>query len=180
MAGPSELKRLWRNYRNYRAAKKEARQASWESLSSNSKDSIALDDGRIIIVGMGLDSKEEEEYAECSLDDDDPRFINNPYGIGCSRTYEEPYAGVENARSASPASVRSLVPQETDPNEGYRLPSFPNLGPWKPEDIDMVEGKRKGRMPDDSAEDRYKLELDGLATRSKFSAKRFSLVRKRQ
>lgn len=183
MAGPSELKRLWRNYREYRATKKKSRQASSGSSSRDSKDSMALDEASIMIVGMGLDSKEEEEYEEYDeyfLDDDDPRFINNPHGIGCSRTYEEPYVFVGDSRSPSPAPVRPLVPQEPEPNEGDRLPSFPNLGPWKPEGIDMVKGKRKGRMPGDSADDRYKFLLDGPAPRPKFSAKAFSLLRVRQ
>lgn len=182
MVGPSELKRLWRNYREHRATKKKSRQASSESSSRDSKDSMALDEASIMIVGTGLDSKEEdyEEYDGFILDDDDPRFINNPHGIGCSRTYETPYDSVSNSRSPSPASVRPLVPQEPEPNEGDRLLPFPNLGPWKPEGIDMVKGKRKGRMPGDSADDRYKFLLDGPASRSKFSAKRFSLERVRQ
>lgn len=170
-------------YREYWATKKKSRQASLESSSWDSNDSTALDEASIMIVGMGLDSKEEEEYEESNenfLDDDDPRFFNNPHGIGCSRTYEEPYDSVSNPRSPSSAPVRPLVPQEPKPNEGDILLSFPNLGPWRSEGIDMVKGKRKGRMPGDSADDRYKFLLDGPASPSKFSAKRFSLVRVRQ
>ena len=184
MAGPSELKRLWRKYREYRVSKKQrSSQASSESSSRDSKDSVALDEACIMIVGMGLDSKEEEEeeeeYIEYLLDDDDPRFIDNPHGIGCSRTYEESYDSVMNSLSTSPASVCPIVPQETEPNEGDRLLSFPKLGPGRSESIDMVKGKRKGRMPGDSADDRYKSLLDGPASRAKFSAKRFSFVRQR-
>ena len=180
MAGTSELKRLWGKYRKYRITKKQrSSQASSESSSRDSKDSMALDEAAIMVVGLGLDLKQEEEYIEYLLDDDDPRFIGNPHGIGCSRTYEEPYVSVINSLSTSPASVHPLVLQEVEPNEGDRLLSFPNLGPWRSDSIDMVKGKRKGRMPGDSADDRYKFLLDGRASRSRFSAKRFTLVRQR-
>ena len=180
MGRTSELKRMWRKYREYRITKKQqSSQASSESSGRNSKDSMALDETAIVVVGLGLDVKQEEENIEYLIDDDDPRFIGNPHGIGCSRTYEMPYDSVMNSFSASPASVRPLVPQEVEPNEGDRLLSFPNLGPWRSESIDMVKGKRKGRMPGDSADDRYKFLLDGRASQSRFSAKRFTLVRKR-
>ena len=185
MGRTSELKRLWRKYRDYRTMKKQrssqasSESSSRDSTSRDSKDGMALDEATIMVVGLGLDLKPEEEHLEVLLDDDDPRFIGNPYGIGCSRTYEEPYVSVKNSLPTSPASVHPLRPEEIEPIEGDRLPSFPNLGPWKAENIDMVKGKRKGRMPGDSADDRYKFLLDGRASQSRFSAKRFTLVRKR-
>ena len=184
MASSSEMKRLWRKYiemyREYRVTKKQrSSQASSESSSRDSKESMALDEAALIIVGLGLDSKqEEEEYIDFMLDDD-PRFIDNPHGIGCSRTYEEPYDSGIGSFSTSPASMRPLVHQEIDFNAGDRLLSFPKLGACKSESIDMVKGKRKGRMPGDSADDRYKFLLDGPAAQTRFSAKRFTLVRQR-
>ena len=180
MGRTSELKGLWRKYREYRTNKKQrSSRASSESSSRDSKDGMALDEATGMVVGLGLDLKPEEEYLEFLSDDDDPRFIDNPYGIGCSKTYEEPYISVIDPLPTSPASVRPLVPEEIEPIEGDRLPSFPNLGPWRSDSIDMVKGKRKGRMPGDSADDRYKFLLDGRASRSKSSAKRFTLVRHR-
>ena len=186
MAGTFELKRLWKKYREYRITKKQrSSQESPESSSRDSKDTMILDEATVIIVGLGVDSKREEEYIEYILDDgdphfdSDPRFVGNPYGIGCSRTYEEPYDGGINSVSISPASIRPLMPQEMEPIEDDRLLSPSKLGVWRSESIDMVKGKRKGRMPGDSADDRYKFLLDGTASRSKISAKRFSLVRQR-
>ena len=182
MAGTSELKRLWRKYREYRITKKQRRLSQATSSGSSSRDSkdvMMLDDAAIAVVGLGLDSKQEveEEYIEDMLDDEDPRFIGNSYGIGCSRTYEEPYNGVFHSISTSPASVCPIVPQDTDLNEGDRPLSFPNLGPSRLGSIDRVKGKRKGRMPGDSPDDRFKNLLDGPASRGKFFAKRFPLVR---
>ena len=182
MAGTSELKRLWRKCREHRVTKKRrSSQPSSERSSRDSKDSMALDETAIVVVGLGLDVKQEEEYLEYQLDDDDddPRFIGNPHGIGCSRTYEEPYVSVIDSVSTSPASVRPRVHQEVEPIEGDQLLSFPNLGPWRSDSIDRVKGKRKGRMPGDSADDRYKFLLDGQASRSRFSAKRFTSIRQR-
>ena len=179
MAGPSELKRLWRKYREYRITKKQtASQASSESSGRGSKENLGLDEAATMVVGLGLDTKQEEEYIE-NAPDDDPRFINNPYGIGCSKTFEEPYDSVTNSLSTSPASMRPLVPRETNINENDdQFPPF-KLGPCRVESIDMVKGRRKGRMPDDSADDRYKFLLDGPASRSRFSSKRFTLIRER-
>ena len=130
-----------------------------------------------MIVGLGLDMKQEEEYIEYALDDDDPRFRNNPHGIGCSRTYEVPYNSVTSSLSTSPASMRPLVPQENKINGSDELLSCPKLGAVKSERIDMVKGKRKGRMPGDSPDDQYKFLLDGPSSRAKPSAKGFRLVR---
>ena len=161
MAGTSELKKLWRKYREYRVSKKQrSSQESSESSSRNSKERMALDEATIMIVGLGLDTKQEEQCIEYLMNDD-PRFIGNPHGIGCSRTYEEPYDSVMNSLSTSPASTRPVMPREVNFNEGDGLLSFPKLRACKSENIDMVKGKRKGRMPGDSAEDRYKFLLDG-------------------
>ncbi|KAL9064182.1 MAG: hypothetical protein Q9161_009052 [Pseudevernia consocians] len=180
MAGSAELRRLWRKYREFRTPKKQrSSQASSGSSSRDSKGSMALEEATSMMVGLGLDTKQEEEYVEHALDDD-PRFVNNPHGIGCSRTYEVPHESVTNSLSTSPASMRPLVPRETNMNESDELLSFPKLGSWKTESIDMVKGKRKGRMPGDSADDRYKFLLDGPASsRAKSTAKRFTLVRER-
>lgn len=170
MAGPSELKKLWRRYREYRVTKKQrANQTTLESSSRDSKESMALEEATAMIVGLGLDTKQEEEYVEYALNDD-PRFINNPHGIGCSRTYELPYDSVASSFSTSPASTRSPVPREINVNESDELLSCPKPGAWKAESIDMAKGKRKGRMPGDSADDRYKFLLDGPPSRTKLSA----------
>ena len=181
MGRTSELKRLWRKYRQYRIDKKQrSTRANSGSSSRDSKNSMVLDETAIVVVGLGLEVKqEEEEYIEDLLDDDDPRFIGNPFGIGCSKTYEEPYVSVMDSLSTSPASMQPLVPQKIEPNEDDRLLSFPDLGLWRSPSIDMVKGKRKGRMPGDSAEDRYKFLLDGRAARSRLSAKKLMLVRQR-
>ena len=171
MVGTRELKRLWRKYREYRITKKQrSSPVSSESSSRDSNDGMALDETTIMVVGLGLDSKPENEYIEYSLDDIDPRFIGNPHGIGCSKTYEEPYVSVTDSLPKSPASARPRVPQEVGPNE-LRL--------WRSASIDMVKGKRKGRMPGDSEDDRYKFLLDGRAWQSRFPAKKFLLVRQR-
>ena len=180
MAGPSELRNLWRKYREYRVAKKQrSSQASPKSSSRNSKDSMALEDATNMIVGLGIDMKQEEEYIEHAQEDDDPRFINNPHGIGCSRTYEEPFDNSTNSLSTSPASMRPAVPRGVVFNESDETILFPKPRAWKAESIDMVKGKRKGRIPGDSADDRYKFLLDGSAARAKSSTKRFTLVRER-
>lgn len=180
MGRTSELKRLWRKYRNYRINRKErSTQATSGSSRRDSKDNMALDETAIVVVGLGLELKQEEQCIEYLLDDDDPRFIGNPFGIGCSKTYEEPYVGVINSLSTSPASMQPLVSQEVEPNEGDQSLSFPDLELWRSASIDMVKGKRKGRMPGDSADDRYKFLLDGRASRSRLSAKKFMLVKQR-
>lgn len=180
MAGPSELKRLWRKYREYRVTKKQrSSQASSESSSRDSKGSVELAEATSMIVGLGLDMKQEEECIEYALDDDDPRFINNPHGIGCSRTYEVPYDSVTNSLSTSPASMCPFVPRGINVDRSDELLSFSKPGGWKTESIDVVKGKRKGRMPGDSADDRYKFLLDGSASRAESSLKRFTLVRQR-
>lgn len=180
MAGPTDLKRLWRRYREYRVTKKQkSSQASSESSSRDSKESTALEEATIMVVGLGLDTKPEEEHIEYARDDDH-RFINNPHGIGCSRTYEVPYDLATNSLlSTSPGSMRPRVPRRVNVDKSDALFSFPELGAWKTESIDTVKGKRKGRMPGDSADDRYKFLLDGPATRAKFSAKSFTMVRQR-
>ena len=177
MAGTRELKRLWRKYREYRITKKQ--RSNSESSSRDIKASMALDETNIMVVGLGLDMKPEDEYIGYLLDDVDPRFVGNPHGIGCSKTYEEPYVSIMDSLPKSPASVHPRVPQKVGPNEDDRLLSFPNLKLWRSPSIDMVKGKRKGRMPGDSEDDRYKFLLDGPASRSRFSAKQFMLVRQR-
>ncbi|CAF9922047.1 hypothetical protein IMSHALPRED_005319 [Imshaugia aleurites] len=164
MARSFELKRFWRRYREHRLTKKRRR---------DSEESMALEEATATMVGLGLGMKQEEEYVEIEHDDD-PRFINNPHGIGCSRTYEVPYDSATNSLSTSPASMRPLLRREINGSDD--LVSFRKLGAWKAESIDMVKGKRKGRMPGDSADDRYKFLLDRSA---KSSAKRFTLIRER-
>lgn len=160
--------------------KQRSSQASSESSSRDSKDSAALDEATTMIMGLGLglDTKQEEEYIEYAPDDD-PRFINNPHGIGCSKTYEEPYDSVTSSLSTSPASTRPPMPRRIKINQSDELFPFPELGTWKKESIDTVKGKRKGRMPGDSEDDRFKFLLDGPRSRVKFSAKSFTLVRER-
>lgn len=184
MAGPFELKRLWRKYREYRVEKKRRlSEDSLNSLGQESFENFVLDEGRVLVVGLGIDTKNEVEYVEDGLDDDDdddddPRFINNPHGIGCSRTYEVPYDDFVNSLSASPASTPHRPPPEIDPNEVDGLRALARLGPWKVEHIDMVKGKRKGREPGDSASDRYKFLLDGHSPRTKSARKSFTLPRR--
>ena len=177
MARPGELKRLWRKYREYRINKK--RRSSQATSESSSMDSAALEEAKIMVVGLGLDMKQEEaeECVAVALEQD-PRFVNNPTGIGCSRHYEAPYDSVTNSPvSTSPASMRQRVPQDISVNESDEQLPFSKLGPWKPTSFDMMKGKRKGREPGDSAEDRYKFLLDRAACQAKFSSKRFKLVR---
>ena len=173
MANSSELKRLWRRYRESRGTKKQmSSQASsgssnWlRSSSWDSKASMVLDEATAMIVGLGLDMKPAEEFIEYALDDDDdddggdPRFRKNPHGIGCSRTFEVPYSP-----PISPASMRPPVPQGNNVGPRYEL-----LRAWKAKSIDFMTGKGKGRMPGDSADERYKVVLDGAASRAKSSA----------
>ncbi len=119
------------------------------SEGGDRKGSMVLDEGTIMVVGLGLDSERKEVYIEYV---DDPRFINNPHGIGCSRTYEMPHG---SSLSSSPASTTGPARQGVNANESDGVLPFPNLGQWKPDSIDMVKGKRKGRMPGDGTEDRY-------------------------
>lgn len=169
MAGPAELKRLWRRYRDYRVNKK--RRSSQVTSESSSGDSAALEEAKGIVVGLGLDMKQEEECVAVAQEEDF-RFIDNPTGIGCSRYYE-----TDSPLSTSPASMRHRVPQRISVHESDEQVPFSKLGPWKPTSFDTTKGKRKGRMPGDSAEDRYKFLLDGAASQAKFSSKRFRLVR---
>ena len=169
MAIRSELKRLWRRYRESRATKKlNSSQASSESSSRESKDSTVLDEATAIIVGLGLDMKPEEGFIEYAPDDDyddddggdDPRFHKNPHGIGCSRTFEVPYTP-----PIPPAAMRPTMPQGNNIGPRDEL-----LRVWKAKTIDFVKGKGKGRMPGDRADERYKLVLNGAASRAKESA----------
>lgn len=165
-----ELKRLWRRYREYRVTKKlMSSQASSESSSRESKDSMVLDEATAMIVGLGLDMKPEEGFIEYALDDDDddddydggdPRFRRNPHGIGCSRTFEVPYTP-----PISQAAMRPPVPQGN-----HFGPRDELLRVWKAKTIDFMKGKGKGRMPGDRVDERYKMVLDGAASRAKSSA----------
>ncbi len=128
---------------------------------------MVLDEGTIMAVGWGRDTKRGDVYVEYV--DEDPRFINNPHGIGCSRTYEMPY---ESSLSNSPASSIAPARQEINPNDSDGWLPTPHLGRWRSESIDEVKGKRKGRMPGDSAEDRYKFLLDGPASRLRWYDRR--------
>ena len=168
MAIRSELKRLWRSYKESRATKKlMSSQASSESSNRESKDSMVLDEATAIIVGLGLDMKPEEGFVEYALDDDcddddggdDPRFRKNPYGIGCSRTFEVPYNPIP------PAAMRPPVPQGNSIGPRDEL-----LRVWKAKTSDFVKGKGKGRMPGDRTDERYKMVLDGAASRAKSTA----------
>ena len=169
MAIRSELKGLWRRYRESRATKKlMSSQASSESSSRESKESMVLDEATAIIVGLGLDMKPEEGFIEYALDDDyddgdggsDPRFRKNPHGIGCSRTFEVPYTP-----PIPRAAMRPPMPQGNNVGPRDEL-----LRVWKAKTMDFVKGKGKGRMPGDRADERYKLVLDGAASRAKSSA----------
>ena len=169
MAISFELKRLWRRYRESRATKKlMSSQASSGSSSRESKESMVLDEATAIIVGLGLDMKPEEGFIEYALDDDyddedggsDPRFHKNPHGIGCSRTFEVPYTS-----PIPPAAMRPPVPQGNTVGPRDEL-----LRIWKAKTFDFVKGKGKGRMPGDRANERYKIVLDGAASRAKSSA----------
>ena len=153
-----QLKRRWRKFREDRNNKKQRRtsQSSSENSSPGSKGSMTLDETKMIAAGLGVD----------------PRFIKNPHGIGSSRTYEESYESVMQSLSTSPASSRPNVPQDIGPRDNDGLLPFANLRPPKPANIDMAKGKRKGRMPGDSADDRYKYLLDSLELRFRSSARR--------
>ena len=164
------LKRLWRRYRESRATKKlMSSQASSGSSSRESKESIVLDEATAIIVGLGLDMKPDEGFIEYALDDDydddddggDPRFRKNPHGIGCSRTFEAPYTP-----PIPPAAMRPPMPQGNNVGPRDEL-----LRVWKAKTMDFVKGKGKGRMPGDRADERYKIVLNGAASRAKSSAK---------
>lgn len=125
-----------------------------------------------MIIGMGLDRKEEEECITFAPEDD-PRFFDNPTGEGCSRYYEAPYDNVTiSPLSTSPSSLHPLMSPEISVNwSDERLP-FSRLRPWKPASEDIVEGKRKDREPSDT-DDQYKILLDGAASQAKSTAKRF-------
>ena len=132
----------------------------------------------MLVIGLGLDMKQEEEECFAFALEEDPRFVDNPTGIGCSRYYEAPYDSVtDSPLSTSPASTCHRVPQDISVNESDEQLPFSKLGPWKPESFDMMKGKRKGREPSDSDEDRYKFLLDIAASPAKSSSKRFRLVR---
>ena len=187
MAGISELKRLWRKYREYRTTRKLQRsnQRMLESSIRGCREDVGLEEGTDMMVGWGLGSRQDAyiEYAH----DVDPRFINNPYGIGCSRTYEIPYDKDPDSLSTSPAST------SPDVNDSDELLPYPDVMIRKAESIDMVEGKGKGkereRIPGDSADDRhnslpnhsaddpFKDLLDGPAPHTNSSAKRFLFAR---
>lgn len=176
MVGPSELRRLWRKYRRYRASKKRrSSQTSLENSSRDSNDSAALEEAKMMVIGLGLDTKEEEEECVAFALEDDPRFLNNPIGIGCSKYYEAPYDSVTmSPLSTSPSSMHHpLMPREISVNGSDEHLPFSKLGPWKPASEDMEKGKRKGRDPSDDAEGRYKYVLDGAASPARFTAKRF-------
>ena len=184
MAGPFELKRLWRKYREYRVNRKgRLSEGSLDGMRRDDLENPVLEEAGVIVVGLGMGTKHDVEHVEYGLDDDeddddDPRFINNPHGIGCSRTYEVPYDDFINSLSTSPASMSSRPPQEIDLDEIDGLRSLARLGPWKSEHIDMVKGKRKGREPGDSANDRYKFLLDRHSPRIRSPRTSFTLPRR--
>ena len=135
---------------------------------------MVLEEAVIMIVGYERDTKEKAEHFEYKPKGD-PRFIDNPHGIGSSKAYEAPYDSSSSSLSTSPASRRSLTPQETNTNESDGLLSSPKPRPSKTESIDLEKGKRKGRMPGDSADDRYKVLLAGPASQAKALTKIFTL-----
>lgn len=129
---------------------------------------MVLDEATAIIVGLGLDMKSEEGFIEYAPEDDyddddggsDPRFHKNPYGIGCSRTFEVPYTP-----PLPSAAMRPPVPQGNNVGPRDEL-----LRVWKAKTVDLVKGKGKGRMPGDRTDERYKIVLNGAASRAKSSA----------
>lgn len=179
MAGPSELKGFWRRSIDFLTSKKQRRtsqasQASSESSGGDGQRRMMLDEANVMITGLAMDTKLEAvciEYASA-----DPRFIGNPHGVGCSKNYELPYDNVMNPLSTSPASRQSSGPGKINVNENDGPSPFPPPGAPMAEGEDNLKGKRKGRMPGDSEDDRYKSLFDAAA---KSSAKRFTRARQR-
>ena len=174
MAVSIQLKKLWRKYREYRTGRKQRRASRSGSGSTGpgKKTSMALDETELIAVGLGLNTKEESEGDTEYAREDDPRFIKNPHGIGCSKTYEVSYEDVMQSLSTPPKPSRPQVPRDIGPMNSNGLPPFANLGAPRSESIDTAKGKRKGRMPDD----RYKSSFDNPKSEFQSSGRRFSCM----
>ena len=111
-----------------------------------------------MMTGMGLDQSNthnrdwEEGEEEEKLD---PRFLINPNGEGCSKSFETPSSTATTRSSTVPSTPTSAISRFTCAGDEYQEVRFssgfdPNTW-YGPESlrIDWTEGKRKGRASDD-------------------------------
>ena len=122
---------------------------------------IDLDEALAMMTGMGLersnahnrdwDAGEENEEEKI-----DPRFLINPHGEGCSKSFEKPSSSTETTNSetqpSTPTSATSRTAWFEDDYQDMRFSSAFDPSTWYgPESlrIDWAEGKRKGREIDE-------------------------------
>ncbi|KAL6717634.1 hypothetical protein ACLMJK_005549 [Lecanora helva] len=146
---------------------------------------LELDEALAIVNGIGLrrynTCREWDMYDEG--EDFDPRFLVNPYGIGCSKSFENPLSTETTNSGATPSTPTSTIgrpPWIEDTSEGdYRHSPMhktrESLFPartWsglEVHQIDWSKEKRKGRATgvepqDDGLQERFADITPGNAT----------------
>ena len=159
------LKQLWKKRftpRNHRISDQERAERSHTNVAPAISERIAFDEALAMMNGMGLDHShirnrdwgEREEVEKI-----DPRFLINPNGEGCSKSYETP-SSTETTNSdtvpSTPTSAISRISCAGDDYQEVRFSSVFDPNTWYgPESlrIDWMEGKRKGRASDDEEMD---------------------------
>lgn len=131
MAVRSGMNRVWTSYRRFRSEAKAHNinldlvrtQAYRSRAETEFTEALELDEAVAAFVG-------EQET------DVDPRFVNNPHGIGCSKHYES-FHDDNNWPSAGRRTARSPWTIHKDEDEMLRWPTLETWGVWRAENIDV-------------------------------------------
>jgi len=136
-----------------------------EVVRGEERERMHLDEANATLAGMGLGASNAQHHYEDD-GDIDPRFIENPNGEGCSKTFENP-----SFTETTDSETLTSTPTSTSPRASRDDPEclkehFPMaikerepvfdpstwLGPESLR-IDWAKGKRKGRATFDEGEE---------------------------
>ena len=161
--------------RQRKANKKAKREEARAQNQSRLNQPVDLDEVKFALGAMGLDSNE-------LADELDDRFLNNPIGVGCSKSFELPSPTTKDSRSPSASPKVGPVPESVttveDNDPLATSEEAPTMQPFKGADqIDWARKKRKGRASEDETEG-VAAEKDYLRHLSSENAKQRDLLKK--
>ena len=169
MAIRDHVKRLWKKQRLSKlrivSKKKLAEWRADREMMAQYGNRMELDEVQNFLTETGLktpdDGQEKQEQKE--EEEFDPRFVENPYGVGCSKDFEIPVSELSETEKLSSVPTSTVVRNNSVEDEYEHFPCVPKESgsafdpcSWKGPDsvrIDWAKGKRKGKADVDEPEE---------------------------